>query len=154
MVSVFSMFWYTTTQISMQCFTDYTYILLIALESIFNNQGCTLLYGNFTQPLKANYTGSKLLPQCQIQDLLIPYCERLWHYPKMNVLSFVIQAAWLFKSYLMFSRFLWIWAWSVPLLGINLNMPLPGSSICTAELMRLAALASYGYFVIIFFAMQ
>jgi len=72
----------------------------------------------------------------------------------MNMSLFVIEATLLYKSSSMLGGLQWMLAWRGLLVSIILDMRHCGDSIYTAELRRLAALASYVSFVIKCFAIH
>jgi len=152
-VSCCNLSFYSSSQICMQCLTDQI-IFLVAVESIFKNPQSALLYRYFRQSLDSNNPPSSLLPPCWIHNHGTPHCSRLWSRPKMNVSLFAIWATLLCKSFSMRGELRWMYSRRGLLLGINLDMHLRGDSICTAELRRPAALASYVSFVIKFFAIH
>ena len=143
---------YTAPQLCMQCLTGLTFLLLVALESIYENQHSSEQYHTYWHPFKSDYTAVKFLLPRQIQNLSIPCCWRWWYHPKLNVSVFVIRTTVLYKSYWMLGGFLCMRARSVVVLGEILDMRRHGGSINIAELRRLAALASCVLFVIKFFA--
>jgi len=71
---------------------------------------------------------------------------------KNEEVFFVIWPTLLYKSHSTLGGLQWMWAQSVLLVGIILDMRLHGTSICTAESRTPASLASYILFVIKFFA--
>jgi len=144
---------YSTSQICMQCLTDLI-IFLVAVESIFKNPHSALLYRYFRQSLESKYLAFQFLPRCRIHNLWTPHCSMLWFLPKTIVPLFVIWATLDCKSSSMIGRLQWMWAWSGLLHRRFLDMHHRGDSICTAELRRLAALASYVSCVIKFFAIH
>jgi len=137
----------------MQCLTDLI-IFLVAVESIFKNLHSALLYHYFRQSLESEYPAFQFLPPCRIHNLWTPHCWRLWSLPKMIVSLFVIWATLHCKSSSMLGGLHWMLARSGLLHRRILDIRLHGDSICTAELRRLAVLASYVLCVIKFFAIH
>jgi len=147
------MFLYTTLQICIQCLTDLIF-LLVDVKSILKTPQSALLYHYLGQSFESDYPDLWFLHPCLIMNLETPRCSWLWSFPKPNVCLFVIWETLLYKSSSMLGGIQWRSAQRGSLLGMILDMRLHGDSMYTAEWRRLAALASYVSFVIMFFAIH